>query len=129
MSDEEWAARYAARGVPTDWEDITPELMRPAFNLYWRALESPGPADKRNPNSEAELLIHDPVAALRSANLITRDDPAPRISTMVVNHDKTLERFIMYATCLVSANPSTVGITIVKEEYKEVDRSQSTPAM
>jgi hypothetical protein len=115
MFDRDLADRYAERGVPTEWEDITPEKMLPAFHLYWRALRSPS-GDPDGANGEAEQLIHNPVAALRKAELINGDDPPPRISTMVVNHEKTLERFIMYAMVLVSTNPSTVGITLAKEE-------------
>ena len=40
----------------------------------------------------------------------------PRISTIVVNHEKTLNRFIMHATAVASTNPKTVGLTIVKED-------------
>jgi len=69
------------------------------------------------------LLIHNPLQALRDARImgdsearIIGDDETPHISTLVVNHEKTLERFIMYAMVVVSTNPSTVGITIAKEE-------------
>lgn len=115
MFDKELAERYEERGVPTEWEDITPKQMLPAFHLYWRALRSPS-GDPDGADGEAELLIHNPVAALRKAELIREDDPPPHISTMVVNHEKTLQRFIVYAMVLVSTNPSTVGITLVKEE-------------
>jgi hypothetical protein len=33
-----------------------------------------------------------------------------------VNHEKTLNRFIMHAMVVSSTNPRTVGITIAKEE-------------
>lgn len=113
MSVDDLISRYQERGVPTEWEEMTPESMLPAFHLYYRAMPSPSVnyvgADK------AEDLIKNPLKALREAGLIGQDD-TPHISTMVVNHEKTLERFIVYAMVLVSTNPSTVGITIAKEE-------------
>ncbi len=115
--ERELQAAYEERGVPTDWQELTPETMAPAFRLWFKALRSPGnPLGGIDPDSEAERLIHDPVPALREAGVLPDTDETPRISTMVVNHEKTLKRFIMYAMVVVSANPSTVGITIVKEE-------------
>jgi hypothetical protein len=134
LDDETLKGMYADRGVPTDWQDITPEKLAPAFRLWYRALPSPGVASLQNldlTNDQdvalkkgaeyAEWLIHDPVAALRDSEIIHGDDDddepeLPHISTMVVNHEKTLCRFIMHATVLASTNPRTVGITIVKEE-------------
>jgi hypothetical protein len=113
---------YEARKVPTDWQELTPETMAPAFRLWFKALRSP--SDHHgviDPDSEAERLIHDPVPVLREAGVLPDLDEVPRISTMVVNHEKTLKRFIMYATVLVSTNPSTVGITIVKEELPTLE--------
>ena len=118
LDDETLKEMYSSRGVPTDWEELTPETMAPAFRLWFRALPSKK-ADFVEGSEYAETLIHDPVAALRESHLIpsAKEDPeGPRIATMVVNHEKTLNRFIMYAFVLVSTNPSTVGITIVKEE-------------
>jgi hypothetical protein len=111
--DDDLAARYAERGVPTEWMDITPTEMLSAFHLYFRALKSPS-GDPDGKDSEAEELIHDPVKHLRRYGLIS-DDEEPNISTHVVNHQKTLERFIVFAMVVVSNNPSTVGITLVKE--------------
>ena len=109
---------YSGRGVPTEWQELTPDSMAPAFKLWYRAL--PSPKSKFVEGSEyAETLIHNPVAALRESGLIPseeEDAEEPRISTMVVNHEKTLNRFIMFAMVVVSTNPKTVGITIVKEE-------------
>jgi hypothetical protein len=68
-------------------------------------------------HEDAELLVHDPVKALRKGNINVDDDV--RISTTVVNHEKTLCRFIMHASVVVSTNPRTVGITIWKEEAAE----------
>ena len=131
MFQDDLAKRYAERGIPTEWRDITPDEMRPAFTLYWKGFKSPsGNLDGtdeywrsiRDPEGESsvppddgEELIHNPVKALRKAGLISEEDPPPHISTMIVNHDKSLERFIVYAMVLVSGNPSTVGITLVKE--------------
>ena len=116
MMDEEFQAlqeAYYERGVPSEWQELTPETMAPAFRLWFRALPSPGrPVEGAG---DAERLIHNPLAALREAGIIPESDERPRISTMVVNHDQTLERFIMYAMVVVSTNPSTVGITLVKE--------------
>ena len=117
--DEELEALKAAyweRGVPTRWEEITPDVMAPAFRLWFRALPSPKrPVDGAE---EAELLIHNPLRALRDAGIVEEreeSEETPRISTMVVNHDQTLERFIMYAIVVVSTNPRTIGLTLVKE--------------
>ena len=75
-------------------------------------------------SDEAELLIHDPLTALRSARIVSAsgeesilpaDAEEPSISTFVVNHEKTLNRWVMHASVAVSTNPHTVGITIVKE--------------
>lgn len=118
LDDDTLREMYASRGVPTDWQELTPDTLAPAFKLWYRALPSPK-SDFRDGHEYAELLIHDPVAALRDSGLIPseKEDPEePHISTMVVNHEKTLNRFIMYAMVVVSTNPKTVGITIVKEE-------------
>jgi hypothetical protein len=124
MDDEELISHYQARGIPTDWQDVTPDVMRSgdAFRLYFRAL--PSPSMQVAGSDEAELLIHDPLTALREARISSADGEArilapdgdvPSISTFVVNHEKTLNRFVMYASVAVSTNPHTVGITIVKE--------------
>ena len=110
--DEELIARYEARGIPTEWQELTPDSMAPAFRLYYRAL--PSPSVRAFGADEAELLIHDPLTALRQAGMVPEDE-TPSISTSVVNHEKTLNRFIMHAMVTVSANPHTVGIQIVKE--------------
>ncbi|HEX2195260.1 MAG TPA: hypothetical protein VHK63_09935 [Candidatus Limnocylindria bacterium] len=124
--DDDLAAAYSARGVPTDWIDLTFDNIAPAFRLYYRALPSPDPdAAPSAGKDEAELLLHDPVAALRAGGIIGEevDDAGrpvlPRIATMVVNHEKTLKRFVMHAFVTVSNNPHTIGITIVKEEKQE----------
>jgi len=118
LDDDALKEMYSTRGVPTDWQELTPDTMAPAFRLWFRAL--PSPKSTFVDGSEyAEWLIHDPVAALRASGLIPSADDdreEPRVSTMVVNHEKTLNRFIMYALVLVSTNPKTVGVTIVKEE-------------
>ena len=120
MLYDDLIARYRERGVPTRWREITPDEMRPAFRLFFRALPSPsarfGGDDEEimEAAADAEQLIHDPAAALRKSG-IPLDDGA-HISTMVVNHEETLNRFIMYASVVVSANPHIVGITIVKEK-------------
>lgn len=113
MMDDDLARRYEERGVPTGWEEITPRTMARAFRLWYRAL--PSPSTGYTGADEAERLIHNPLVALRGAGIIGEHDE-PRISTMVVNHEKTLERFICYAMVVASTNPSTVGITLVKEE-------------
>lgn len=113
--------RYEERGVPTDWQDITPPSMAPAFQLRYRALPSPKSKDLkgasqalRDAADEAELLIHDPLVALQQAGIEV--DSETRIASLVVNHEKTLNRFIMHAMVVSSTNPHTVGITIAKEE-------------
>lgn len=119
MLDDSLIGRYRERGVPSAWQEITPDAMRPGFRLYFRAMPSPsaryGHDDEEimDAAADAELLIHNPAAALRKAGIAVDDDA--QITTMVVNHEKTLNRFIMHASVVVSANPHTVGITIVKE--------------
>lgn len=110
--DNDLGPRYQERGIPTRWEEITPETMVPAFRLWYRAL--PSTTGGYDGSDEMERLIKNPRAALREAGII--GDEEPHISTMVINHEKTLERFICYAMVVVSTNPSTVGITIAKEE-------------
>jgi hypothetical protein len=125
--DYDLAAEYSARGVPSEWEEITPPTFRQAFKLYYRAYQSPGQEEGRTDEGrEAEKLIHDPVDALIEGGLIPDEGfdeegqrRLPRISTMVVNHEKSLRRFIMHAFVAVSNNPHTIGITIVKEEKPE----------
>jgi hypothetical protein len=120
---------YAERGVQTDWQELTPDALSHAFKLWYWALPSPGAAELEglDPDDEedaelikaanyAELLIHQPVQALRLSRIIPEDGDEPNISTIVVNHQKTLNRFIMHAFAVASNNPRTVGITIVKEE-------------
>jgi hypothetical protein len=138
----DWDELYAERGVPTEWADITPEQMRPAYSLHWKALKSPSgnlegteeywrsfadpDGEPHGPPDEAEELIHNPVHALRRAGLISENGPTPHVSTMIVNHERTLERFIVYAMVLVSTNPNTVGITLAKEEYPEQGSAQAS---
>lgn len=122
MDDEELVARYEERGIPTTWRDITPPELGNAFRLWYRALPSPkakeldgaGQALKAAAD-EAEVLVHDPLTALREVGIIDAQED-PHISTLVVNHEKTLNRFIMHAMVVSSTNPRTVGITIAKEE-------------
>jgi hypothetical protein len=121
MSDDELIARYEERGIPTEWQQITPAALAPAFQLWFRALPSPKSKDLvgagqalKDAADQAELLIHNPLVALREAGIGV--DEETRISTMVVNHEKTLERYIVYAIVVASTNPHTVGITLVKEE-------------
>lgn len=116
MDDEQLISIYASRGIPTEWEELTPESMAPAFSMWFRALPSPS---IDHPGAEdAEMLIHDPLTALRQAGILPEqadDEDVPDISTFVVNHQHTLNRMVMYASVVVSKNPHTVGITIVKE--------------
>ncbi len=113
MQDDDLGPRYRERGIPTTWDEITPETMAPAFRLWYRAL--PSTLSGYTGADEMDQLIKNPLAALRAARIIDQNEE-PHISTMVVNHEKTLERFICYAMVVVSTNPSTVGITLVKEE-------------
>jgi hypothetical protein len=112
MSVEDLSARYEDRGVPSEWRDITPPEMAAAFHLWYRAL--PSPKSGFQGGDAAELLIHDPLVALRESGIEVDEDA--HIATHVVNHEKTLDRFIMHTMVVVSTNPSTVGIMIAKEE-------------
>ena len=127
MQDDELIARYKERGIPTEWRELTPQEMQPAFRLYFRAL--PSPSIETEGSADAELLIHDPLSALRQAGILSTDGEVPSISTFVVNHEKTLNRYVMYASVAVSKNPHTVGITIVKEaEPEEGEADAAEPA-
>jgi hypothetical protein len=138
MHDDELRARYVARGIPSEWQELTPKQMRPAFRLFYRAL--PSPSMEVEGSNDAELLIHDPLTALREARILSAeggeerilpaDAETPSISTFVVNHEKTLNRWVMHASVAVSKNPHTVGITIVKEaepEEGEASQEDETP--
>jgi hypothetical protein len=114
-NDEEVLAQYRERGIPTEWQEMTPPTMAPAFRVWYRAYPSTKmPLDAA---AEADELIHDPLTALRNAGIVSTDE-VPHISTMVVNHEKTLNRLVMHAIVVASTNPDTVGITIAKEEEK-----------
>lgn len=113
MDDEQLISIYQSRGIPTEWQELTPDQMRPAFRLFFRAL--PSPSMRMAGSEDAEELIHDPLLALRKAGILPTDGDVPHISTFVVNHEKTLNRFVIYASVAVSTNPHTVGITMVKE--------------
>lgn len=127
MDDEELISIYASRGIPTEWQDMTPDAMAPAFRMWYRAL--PSPSIDYPGAEDAELLIHDPLTALRQAGIVPEqadDEDVPDISTFVVNHQHTLNRMVMHASVVVSNNPHTVGITIVKEpvpKHPEEDAS------
>jgi hypothetical protein len=120
LTDDQLAELYTARGVPTEWREITPPEMAPSFRYFFRAL--PSPSANFTGAEDAELLIHNPLKALKAAKIGETDEciigreATPHISTMVVNHEKTLRRFVMGVTVVASTNPSSVGITIVKEE-------------
>jgi hypothetical protein len=121
------AADYRERGVPTAWQEITPPTFDVKFRLLYRAYQSPGEDEGRTAEgTEAEKFLHDPAQALIDDGILPDEGVdengrrrLPRISTMVVNHELTLRRFIMHAFVAVSRNPHTVGITIVKEEQPE----------
>ncbi len=104
---------YDDRGVPSEWQDVTPDVMRPAFTVHFKAF--PSPSSGRTGADEAEHLIHNPLKALRDAGVYEGDGELPDISTFVVNHQHTLNRMVMYASVVVSQNPHTIGITLVKE--------------
>lgn len=131
MQDEELISIYQSRGIPTEWEEITPHAMRAtepmkqAFRMFFRAL--PSPSIDCPGADEAELLIHDPLTALRNAGILPEGD-TPQISTFVVNHQHTLRRMVMYASVTVSTNPHTVGITIVKEPAPEEETGEQRGA-
>lgn len=127
MQDDELIALYHERGIPTEWRELTPKELKRAFRLWFRAL--PSPSIDTEGSAEAELLIHDPLTALRDAGILPADGEVPSISTFVVNHEKTLNRYVMYASVAVSKNPHTVGITIVKEaEPTEGEADATEPA-
>jgi hypothetical protein len=120
LTDDQLAELYEQRGIPMpNWRVVTPPEMEEGFTYYFRAFSSPGSHMPDAP--EAEELLHDPIRALRKQEIeggghIIGEGETPHISTMVVNHDKTLNRFVMGVTVVASTNPSTVGITIVKDE-------------
>jgi hypothetical protein len=88
----------------------------------------PSPKAEAEGSDDAERFIHDPLTELRNAQVITdgveetllpADGDEPSISTLVVNHEKTLNRYVMHAFVAVSTNPHKVGITILKEAAPE----------
>ncbi|MDP9273620.1 MAG: hypothetical protein M3O93_08890 [Chloroflexota bacterium] len=121
LTDDDLAKLYQGLGLPMEkWRVVTPPEMAEYFRYYFRAFPSPGsnfPGAK-----DGEELLHDPIRALRKQEVEDTDehiigpDEWPHISTMVVNHDKTLNRFVMGVTVVASTNPSTVGMTFVKAE-------------
>jgi hypothetical protein len=123
MTDEELIELYAQRGIPTEWQEMTPEIMSPAFRLWFKAM--PSPSLDVDGAADAELFLHDPLTALREAGILDPDGDEPSISTFVVNHEKTLSRYVMYASVSVSTNPHTVGITILKEAEPRKDAEES----
>lgn len=127
MTDDELLARYQERGIPTEWEEVTPDVMRPAFRQYFRAMPSPSLKAAAGA-ADAELFVHDPLTALRNAGILDPDGDEPSISTFVVNHEKTLSRYVMYASVAVSTNPHTVGITILKEAEPRQNAEGSEPS-
>jgi hypothetical protein len=90
-------------------------------------------AAKFNSSSrQAEILIHDPVNALRgtdhsiSLNVDSQvtailDDPELRISTFVVNHERTLARRIIRAKAVLDEDGRSVGLTLHKQESETKD--------
>jgi hypothetical protein len=129
MDDERLFSIYQSRGIPTEWQELTPDAMAPAFRLFFRAL--PSPSMNYPGAADAEELLHDPLTALRKAGIVPEDDEGrmPSISTFVVNHEHTLNRMVMYASVAVSTNPHTIGITIVKEPVPpEEEEAPQDPA-
>ena len=110
---QEIAEIYELRRIPTDWHEVTPHRHADPFGVHFRAL--PSPASELPGADEAELLIHDPLTALKKAGIQNGGDELPDISTFVVNHQHTLNRMVMYASVTISKNPHTIGIMLVKE--------------
>jgi hypothetical protein len=81
---------------------------------------------------QAEILIHDPVNALKGTDhsitlsvdsqvTAILDDPALRISTFVVNHERTLARRIIRAKAVLDEDGTSVGLTLHKQESEAKD--------
>lgn len=81
---------------------------------------------------QSEILIHDPVNALKGTDhSITQrvdsrvtailDDPALHISTFVMNHERTLARRIIRAKAVFDEDGKSVGLTLHKQATEAKD--------
>lgn len=78
----------------------------------------------KSSSRQAEVFIHDPVAALTGRERSITSPPGLRrlradipVTTLVINHHRTLAKHIIRATALV--DDDSIGITIHKQERPE----------
>lgn len=110
---------YAVEGF-NHWDDITPPVFEDEDTPEGRMPRLLA-AKFESSTREAEIFIHDPIATLggeadgiTSAMAADELPPDPYITTIVINHHRTLAYRIIRATAMV--DDESIGITIHKEE-------------
>lgn len=104
-----------------DWVQIgreVPQLRDAPFKLFFKTFKSS--------TDEAEAFIHDPrrfsmgqpVAGFASVEgaVLEGVGEETRIVTVVTNHERTLQRKIIYTLAVVAPDEDTVTYTIYKQE-------------
>lgn len=95
---------------PAGWEEMDASRLAPPdralpFRLFSNRFKSSSP--------ECERFIHDPLGAMIAAAVpgVTSDS---RVTTIVINHDKTLSRVHLIVLALVAAETGIVILTLFK---------------
>jgi hypothetical protein len=104
--------RTPRRPVPNDtveWEEVDVSRLAPKkgvvpFRLWTYRVKSSSP--------DSELFIHDPLAAM--VGVVPGVTAESRVTTMVINHDKTLAKFHLFAMALVAAEAGVVVLVLYK---------------
>jgi hypothetical protein len=87
-----------------DVSRLAPKRGDVPFRLWSYRVKSSSP--------DSELFIHDPLAAMVGVVPgVTRES---HVTTIVVNHDKTLARFHLFVLALVAAEAGTVVLVLFK---------------
>jgi hypothetical protein len=107
-------------GRPNDtagWSEIDLSVLRPdnddelPYKLVVNRYKSSSP--------DSEAFIHDPLSQILKARdsvpAFADVDESWHVSTFVINHHRTLSVRHVYAMVTVSAEETTVGVTIYKE--------------
>jgi hypothetical protein len=103
------------------WDDVTPPVFEDADTPEHQRVRLLA-AKFESSSREAEIFIHDPLATLvdgeaRGISSVIKDrsdlPPDPYITTLVINHHRTLSHRVIRATAMV--DDESVGITIHKE--------------
>lgn len=103
------------------WDDITPPVFEDDETPREQRIRLLA-AKFESSSREAEIFLHDPIATLvdgesKGIGSVIRDrselPPDPYITTLVINHHRTLAKKIIRATALI--DDESIGITIHKE--------------